>query len=66
MTHPCLGRSWQVNGYLKRLMRYGEEKGFDELPVRNAVCLAEGSLPLIVALEEPFASAGWFHYDRVG
>jgi len=54
-----------MDGYLRRLVRYGEEEGFDELSIRNAVCLAKGSLPLVVALEEPCASADWYNYDTM-
>jgi hypothetical protein len=54
-----------MDEYLRRLVRYGEEEDFDKLPIRNAVCLAEGSLPLVVVLEEPCASADWFDYDTM-
>jgi hypothetical protein len=51
-----------MDEYLRRLVRYGEEEGFDELPIRNAMCLANGSLSLVVVLEEPCVSADWFDY----
>lgn len=46
-------------------MGYGEEEGFDELSICNAVCLTEGSLPLVVVMEEPYASADWFDYNTI-
>jgi hypothetical protein len=54
-----------MDEYLRRLVRYGEEEGFDKLPIRNAMCLANGSLPLVVVLEEPCASADWFDYETM-
>lgn len=54
-----------MDGYLRRLVRYGKEEGFDELTIRNAMCLADGSLPLVMVLEEPCASADWYDYDTM-
>ena len=41
-----------MDGYLRRLVLHGEGEGFAELPICNAVCCAEGILPLAVVLEE--------------
>lgn len=51
-------------GYLGCLVRYGEEE-FDGLPIRNAVRLAKGSLPIVVVLKEPCASADKFEHDTM-
>jgi hypothetical protein len=65
LTHLCLRRRWQMDEYLRRLVRHGEEEGFDELPIHNAMCLADGSLPLVVVLEELCGSADWFDYETM-
>jgi hypothetical protein len=54
-----------MDDHLTRLVRYGEEEGFDELSIDNALHLAEGSLPSVVVLEEPCASADCFDYNTM-